>query len=148
MGKSLGNTVSPEEMVERYGADTVRLFMLFGANPEAGMDWSDSALEANHRQMFSIIAAVDAALEMGDSASPMDEWLMARLRVNQGAWRQAMSDVSLREGGMVSHFEMLADWNWYRRRGGCDRATATDYLTHWVPMLAPATPHILSLIHI
>ena len=142
MGKSLGNTVSPEEMVERYGADTVRLFMLFGANPEAGMDWSDSALEANHRQMFSIIDAVDAALGMGDSASPMDEWLMARLRVNQGAWRQAMSGVSLREGVMVSHFEMLADWNWYRRRGGCDRATATDYLTHWVPMLAPATPHI------
>jgi len=72
----------------------------------------------------------------------MDEWLMARLRVNQGAWRQAMSDVSLREGVMVSHFEMLADWNWYRRRGGCDLATATDYLAHWIPMLAPATPHI------
>ena len=142
MGKSLGNTVSPEEMVGRYGADTVRLFMLFGANPEAGMDWSDSALEANHRQMFSIIDAVDAALEMGDSPSPMDEWLMARLRANQGAWRQAMSSVSLREGVMVSHFEMLADWNWYRRRDGCDRATAMEYLTHWVPMLAPATPHI------
>ena len=142
MGKSLGNTVSPEEMVGRYGADTVRLFMLFGANPEAGMDWSDSALEANHRQMFSIIDAVDAALGMGDSPSPMDEWLMARLRANQGAWRQAMSSVSLREGVMVSHFEMLADWNWYRRRDGCDRATAMDYLTHWVPMLAPATPHI------
>ena len=142
MGKSLGNTVSPEEMVGRYGADTVRLFMLFGANPEAGMDWSDSALEANHRQMFSIIDAVDAALGMGDSPSPMDEWLMARLRANQGAWRQAMSSVSLREGVMASHFEMLADWNWYRRRGGCDRATAMEYLTHWVPMLAPATPHI------
>ena len=116
--------------------------MLFGANPEAGMDWSDSALEANHRQMFSIIDAVDAALGMGHSPGPMDEWLMARLRGNQGAWCQAMSGVSLREGVMVSHFEMLADWNWYRRRGGCDRITAIEYLTHWVPMLAPATPHI------
>ncbi|MGB2018584.1 MAG: class I tRNA ligase family protein, partial [Candidatus Poseidoniaceae archaeon] len=37
MSKSLGNTVSPGDMVERYGADTVRLFILFGANPEAGM---------------------------------------------------------------------------------------------------------------
>ncbi|GIT75334.1 MAG: hypothetical protein Ct9H300mP30_3960 [Methanobacteriota archaeon] len=46
----------------------------------------------------------------------MDEWLMARLRANQGAWRQAMSSVSLREGVMARHFEMLADWNWYRRR--------------------------------
>ena len=41
MSKSLGNTVSPEDMIERFGADTVRLFILFGSNPEAGMDWSD-----------------------------------------------------------------------------------------------------------
>ena len=142
MGKSLGNTVSPEDMVGRYGADTVRLFMLFGANPEAGMDWSDSAVEANHRQMFSIIDAVDAALAMTDSPGPMDEWLNARLRANQSAWRQAMSNVSLREGVMISHFEMLADWNWYRRRGGCDGATARAFLRGWIPVLAPATPHI------
>ena len=37
MSKSLGNTVSPEEMISRFGADTVRLFILFGANPEAGL---------------------------------------------------------------------------------------------------------------
>ena len=49
MSKSLGNTVSPGDMVERYGADTVRLFILFGANPEAGMEWSDAAIESNHR---------------------------------------------------------------------------------------------------
>ena len=142
MGKSLGNTVSPEDMVGRYGADTVRLFMLFGANPEAGMDWSDSAVEANHRQMYSIIDAVDSALAMDDSPGPMDEWLNARLRANQRAWHQAMSNVSLREGVMISHFEILADWNWYRRRGGCDKSTAKAFLQQWVPMLAPATPHI------
>ena len=106
------------------------------------MDWSDSAVEANHRQMFSIIDAVDSALEMTDSPGPMDEWLNARLRANQSAWRQVMSNVSLREGVMISHFEMLADWNWYRRRGGCDRATANAFLQHWIPMLAPATPHV------
>ena len=49
MSKSLGNTVSPEQMIEQFGADTVRLFILFAANPTAGMDWSDSAVEANHR---------------------------------------------------------------------------------------------------
>ena len=38
MSKSLGNTVSPGTMVDEYGADTVRLFILYGANPEAGMD--------------------------------------------------------------------------------------------------------------
>jgi leucyl-tRNA synthetase len=142
MSKSLGNTVSPEEMVVKYGADTVRLFILFGANPEAGMDWSDSALDANHRQIFSIFDAVESALSLNDSPSIMDDWLQARLRANQNSWRRSMSEVSLREGVMVSHFEMLADWNWYLRRGGCNAATAREFLEGWIPMLAPATPHI------
>lgn len=142
MSKSLGNTVSPEEMISRFGADTVRLFILFGANPEAGMDWSDSALEANHRQMFSLIDGVDTALEFSDSPSKIDDWLMSRLRANQKKWIEVMSDVSLREGVMVSHFEMLSDLNWYLRRGGCDRITAMSFLQGWIPMLAPATPHI------
>ena len=142
MSKSLGNTVSPEEMVSRFGADTVRLFILFGANPEAGMDWSDSALEANHRQMFSLIDAVDSALELSDSPSQIDHWLMARMRANQKKWIEAMSEVSLREGVMISHFEMLSDWNWYLRRGGCNRITAMTFLQGWIPMIAPATPHI------
>ena len=54
MSKSLGNTVSPELMVEQYGADTVRLFILFSANPTAGMDWSDSAIASNHRVMMQM----------------------------------------------------------------------------------------------
>tara|TARA_Y100000588_G_scaffold350093_1_gene400993 strand:+ start:2124 stop:4979 length:2856 start_codon:yes stop_codon:yes gene_type:complete len=142
MSKSLGNTVSPEEMISKFGADTVRLFILFGANPEAGMDWSDSALEANYRQMFSIIEAVESALELSDSPSAIDQWLMARLRENRKSWIEAMSDVSLREGVMISHFEMLSDWNWYLRRGGQDLSTAMAFLEGWIPMLAPATPHI------
>ncbi|MDP6235750.1 MAG: leucine--tRNA ligase [Candidatus Poseidoniaceae archaeon] len=58
MSKSLGNTVSPEKMISRFGADTVRLFILFGANPEAGMDWSDSSVEANHKQLKSIFESI------------------------------------------------------------------------------------------
>ena len=142
MSKSLGNTVSPEEMISKYGADTVRLFILFGANPEAGMDWSDSALEANHRQMFSIMESVDFAMSLSESPNPIDSWLLARLRENQRNWMEAMSEVSLREGVMISHFEMLSDWSWYVRRGGRDRSTAMSFLEGWIPMMAPATPHI------
>ena len=129
-------------MISKYGADTVRLFILFGANPEAGMDWSDSALEGNHRQMFAIIEAFQSAQSMDESPSEIDKWLMARVRSNQSTWKEAMMDVSLREGVMISHFEMISDWNWYRRRGGANRSTANDFLRAWIPMLAPATPHI------
>ena len=142
MGKSLGNTVSPGEMVDRYGADTVRLFILFGANPEAGMDWSDSALEANHRQLHSIIDAIESAMTLGETPGPLDEWLLARLRANQASWRDSMFNVSIREGVMISHYEMLSDWVWYIRRGGNNRDTARQFLLGWIPMLAPATPHI------
>ena len=142
MGKSLGNTVSPGEMVNRYGADTVRLFILFGANPEAGMDWSDSALEANHRQLHSVIDAMESAMALGETPGPLDDWLLARLRANQAAWRDSMSNVSIREGVMISHYEMLSDWAWYIRRGGNNRDTARQFLLGWIPMLAPATPHI------
>jgi leucyl-tRNA synthetase len=51
-----GNTVSPEVMIEQYGADTVRLFILFAANPTAGMDWSDTAVEANHRVIQHLLS--------------------------------------------------------------------------------------------
>ena len=142
MSKSLGNTVSPGEMVDRFGADTVRLFILFGANPEAGMDWSDNAVIANHKQVCSIIDAFNHGISLSDSPGPMDSWLLARLRVNQSRWRECMEAVSLREGVMASHFEMLSDWHWYLRRGGADRDTARQYLRGWAPMLAPATPHI------
>lgn len=142
MSKSLGNTVSPEEMISRFGADTVRLFILFGANPEAGMDWSDSALEANHRQINSLFDAIDEAMALMDAPSKIDGWLLSRMRANQNKWIEVMSDVSLREGVMISHFEMLSDWNWYLRRGGQDRTTAMKFLEGWIPMLAPATPHI------
>ncbi len=142
MSKSLGNTVSPEEMISRFGADTVRLFILFGANPEAGMDWSDSALEANHRQINSLFDAIDEAMALSDAPSKIDRWLLSRMRASQNRWIEAMSDVSLREGVMISHFEMLSDWNWYLRRGGLDRTTAMKFLEGWIPMLAPATPHI------
>ena len=142
MSKSLGNTVSPGEMVDRFGADTVRLFILFGANPEAGMDWSDNAVIANHKQVCSIIDAFNHGISLSDSPGPMDSWLLARLMVNQSRWRECMEAVSLREGVMASHFEMLSDWHWYLRRGGADRDTARQYLRGWAPMLAPATPHI------
>ncbi len=49
MSKSLGNVVSPEEIIEKYGADTARLFILFAAPPEKELDWSDTGVEGSYR---------------------------------------------------------------------------------------------------
>ncbi len=49
MSKSKGNIVAPSEMIDKYGADTVRLFCLFAAPPERDFDWSDSGIEGASR---------------------------------------------------------------------------------------------------
>ncbi|MBQ7456369.1 MAG: leucine--tRNA ligase [Desulfovibrio sp.] len=49
MSKSKGNIVNPQEMIDRFGADTVRLFCLFAAPPERDFDWSDSGIEGASR---------------------------------------------------------------------------------------------------
>jgi leucyl-tRNA synthetase len=49
MSKSLGNTVSPDEMVERYGADAVRMYTLFAAPPDRDLDWQDTGIDGIQR---------------------------------------------------------------------------------------------------
>ena len=49
MSKSKGNTVDPDEMINKYGADTIRFFILFAAPPEQNLEWSDSAIEGGYK---------------------------------------------------------------------------------------------------
>jgi leucyl-tRNA synthetase len=49
MSKSKGNTVDPQSLIDRYGADTVRLFSMFAAPPEQSLEWSDSGVEGANR---------------------------------------------------------------------------------------------------
>ncbi len=63
MSKSKGNVVDPNTMIERFGADTVRLFILFAAPPERDLEWSDRGVEGAHRFLQRIWRLVTDNLE-------------------------------------------------------------------------------------
>ena len=60
MSKSKGNTVDPQLMIERYGTDTVRLFVMFAAPPEQSLEWNDDAVAGAHRFVKRWWALVDS----------------------------------------------------------------------------------------
>jgi len=60
MSKSKGNTVDPQQLIEQYGADTVRLFMMFAAPPEQSLEWSDSGVEGAFRFLKRLWRQVNA----------------------------------------------------------------------------------------
>ncbi len=94
MSKSKGNVVDPDAMIQRYGADALRLFILFAAPPEKEFEWKDDGLEGCHRFLGRVWGVLQDALALeptkagsesatdGISAvvAPVDGEALARLR--------------------------------------------------------------------
>ena len=68
MSKSKGNVVDPDEMIDRYGADTVRLFCLFAAPPDRDFDWSDEGIQGAYRFTNRLWRLVE---ELGGALAPL-----------------------------------------------------------------------------
>ena len=75
MSKSLGNVVSPDEMVARYGADAARLYSLFAAPPDRDLDWQDTGIEGIQRFLGRVYRFV-----MRNTRPDSAEWLPADSR--------------------------------------------------------------------
>ncbi len=72
MSKSLGNTVSPAQMIEKYGADTVRMFILFAAPPDKDIDWNDEAVEGLYRFLARVWRLIAGRLEEVRGIAPAE----------------------------------------------------------------------------
>ncbi|HHH45396.1 MAG TPA: leucine--tRNA ligase, partial [Thiotrichales bacterium] len=71
MSKSKNNGVDPETLIERYGADTVRLFIMFAAPPDQSLEWSDAGVEGAHRFLWRLWKQVMDHLDAGE-VPPLD----------------------------------------------------------------------------
>lgn len=77
MSKSKNNGVDPQELIDRYGADTARLFVMFASPPEQTLEWNDAGVEGAHRFLKRVwafgaknAAALSAAADVGGTLSP------------------------------------------------------------------------------
>ncbi|WP_432744453.1 leucine--tRNA ligase [Methylobacter sp. G7] len=73
MSKSKGNTVDPQGLIDQYGADTVRLFIMFAAPPEQSLEWSDSGVEGAFRFLKRLWKQAYQHSETGGSTVPLDK---------------------------------------------------------------------------
>ena len=83
MSKSKGNTVDPDDIIERYGADTARLFILFAAPPQKELEWNDSAVEGAYKFLSRLYDRAENAYATDkiDHATLNKEEKYARLKV-------------------------------------------------------------------
>lgn len=100
MSKSKGNVVSPDEIIEKYGADTGRLFILFAAPPEKDLDWSDRGVEGCYRFLKRVWRFVDrygdAVRGQNGETADADEKDLALRRAMHTALKKVTEDIEER----------------------------------------------------
>jgi leucyl-tRNA synthetase len=96
MSKSLGNVVSPDDMVERYGADSARMYTLFATSPDRELDWLDSGVEGIERFLSRVyrFAVRNARPEDPAWSAPVPEHLSPPARAVQRKLHQTIKRVS------------------------------------------------------
>ncbi len=147
MSKSLGNVVSPEEIISKYGADTARLFILFAAPPERDLEWSDTAVEGSYRfinRVFKYITdnkdiiKLDSKYDVNTLTS-QDKAL--RYTLNYSI-KKATDDISIRFNFNTAISCVMELVNALYAYNGSNEALISEAAKDLVIMLAPFVPHV------
>ena len=147
MSKSLGNVVSPEEIINKYGADTARLFILFAAPPERDLEWSDTAVEGSYRFLNRVFRFVDDNKDRIDINAKYDVSALTRedkdLRyVLNYTIKKGTDDISVRFNFNTCISGIMELVNALYAYNGANNALVSEAVKSLVIMLAPFVPHI------
>ncbi len=151
MSKSKGNTVDPQELIDRYGADTVRLFSMFAAPPEQSLEWSDSAVDGANRFLRRLWRLVVAHVEGGGDEGDLSNY--DNLTSDQKNLRQKTHETIIKVSddyerrqtfntAIAAIMELCNEIARFKSENSTDRRIAGEALRSSVVMLEPIVPHI------
>jgi len=150
MSKSKGNGVDPQALVEQYGADTARLFMMFAAPPEQSLEWSDEGVEGAFRFMKRLWKAVHQHVSQGAGAAGVPD--KASLTPGQRDLRrqvhETLAKVTVDIGrrrtfntAIAAVMELMNSLARFDDRSPQGRAVMQEALETVVLVLQPVVPH-------
>ena len=149
MSKSKGNTVDPQALIDRYGADTVRLFSMFAAPPDQSLEWSDSGVEGANRFLKRLWRLVHDQITLG-SVPELDPDLLTQTqrdlrRKTHETLAKVADDYGRRQTfntAIAAVMELCNEVSKYSLQADNDRATINEALRAALLMLCPIVPHI------
>ena len=148
MSKSKGNTVSPIEIINKYGADTARLFVLFAAPPERDLDWSEQGVEGCFRFINRVYRLVDELAEITKSNAEVKavtkEDKSMRLVIHS-TLKKVTADLSEKFGfntAIAALMELINEMYKYKELDTRNDGIIREGIETIVTILAPFTPHV------
>lgn len=154
MSKSLGNTVDPQHLIETYGADTVRLFLMFAAPPEQSLEWSDSGVEGSFRFLKRLwqatlqhvakgLVPIDSIKTTKATATSAAQLSLRRLcHETIGKITDDMGRRQTFNTAIAAMMELLNAIHKFEAESVEDQVVVQEALESLVLMLSPITPHI------
>ena len=149
MSKSKGNTVDPQALIDQYGADTARLFMMFAAPPEQSLEWSDAGVEGAFRFLKRLWKAVHDHVEKGVVKAYKSGDLSAELKALRfqlhGTIQKVSDDYGRRQQFNTAIAAVMELMNALGKAGDdspSGRAVMQEALEAAVQLLAPIVPHV------